>query len=448
MNRILLICLAFLGAAPLAAQEPRALQRMPIDRVVAVVGTRTILWSEVVEAVGQRRARGEEVPQDSVGQLEYARKLVQELIDEEILVTRALQDTSITVADADLATTVDEQLKRLRGNFPNEAEFLRALRGAGFGNLDEYRRWLTEQARRGELQRRFVQTMQRDGKMAPVAVSDADVTAAYNEQKDRLPKRPPAVVFRQIVVPTTASEQAKRVARAKAESLLVEIRGGADFEQVARRESMDPSSKEQGGDLGWNRRDQMVPEFDRVMFALRPGQLSGVTETQYGYHIIRVDRVKPAEVKARHVLIMPAFDSVDIARSRARADSVLGLWKTGTPYDTLLARFHDRDEMEGSLDPFPRSQLPESYATAFEGKRAGEFIGPFPIEDRQRGVPKYVLAQLTEVIEAGDYTVEDLREQIRQNLSQERGFRRMIDRLRKETYVVVMPLEGMVGKGP
>lgn len=423
------------------------MQNAPIDRVVAVVGSRTILWSEVIEAVGQRRARGDEVPQDSAGQLEYARTLVQELIDEEILVSRAIQDTSITVADADLTQTVEDQLKRLRGNFPNEAEFLRALRGAGFGNLEEYRRWLTEQARRGELQRRYVSRMQRDGKMVPVAVSDAEVTEAYNRQKDRLPKRPPAVVFRQIVVPTIASEQAKRVARAKAESLLVEVRNGADFEQVARRESMDPQSKEQGGDLGWTRRDQTVPEFDRVLFALRPGQISNVTETQYGFHIIRVDRVKPAEVKARHILIMPKFDSTDIARSRARADSVLAQWRSGTPYDSLVARYHDRDEMEGSLEPFPRSQLPESYARAFEGKRAGEFIGPFSIEDRQRGVPKFVLAQLTQVIEAGDYTVEDLREQIRQNLSQERAFRRLIDRLRKETYVAVMPLEGMLGKG-
>lgn len=446
MNRLLLLLLASLGAAPLAAQGTRTLQSTPIDRVVAVVGSRSILWSEVVEAVGQRRARGEDVPQDSVGQLDYAKRLVQELIDEEILVSRALQDTSITVADADLTSTVEEQLKRLRGNFPNEAEFLRALRGAGFGNLEEYRRWLTEQARRGELQRRFVRKMQSEGKMVPVAVSDAEVTEAYNNQKEKLPKRPPAVVFRQIVIPTLASEPAKRAAKAKAESLLVEIRGGADFEQVARRESMDPQSKEQGGDLGWNRRDQTVPEFDRVLFSLRPGQISSVTETQYGFHIIRVDRVKPSEVKARHVLIMPKYDSTDIARSRALADSVLRLWRSGTPYDTLVARFHDRDEMEGSLDPFPRSQLPESYAKAFEGKQTGEFIGPFPIEDRQRGVPKFVLAQLTQVIEAGDYTVEDLREQIRQNLSQERAFRRLIDRLRKETYVAVMPIEGMVGR--
>ena len=62
--------------------------------------------------------------------------------------------------------------------------------------------------------------------------------------------------------------------------------------------------RQQGGDLGWNRRGPMVPEFDRVMFALNPGVLSP-SWRPFGYHIIRVDRVQPAEVKARHILHPP-----------------------------------------------------------------------------------------------------------------------------------------------
>src|SRR5207302_10547720 len=121
----------------------------------------------------------------------------------------------------------------------------------------------------------------------------------------------------------------KAAAKAKAESLLVDIKKGADFELLAKRESMDPGSKETGGDLGWNRRSQMVREFDRWMFALAPGQLSPVIETQYGYHIIRLDRAQPQEVKARHILIKPKMDSADVAAARLRADSVLAIWKNG-----------------------------------------------------------------------------------------------------------------------
>jgi parvulin-like peptidyl-prolyl isomerase len=279
--------------------------------------------------------------------------------------------------------------------------------------------------------------MQREGRLISVAVSDADITAAFERLKGNIGRRPPSVTFRQIVIPTTASPTARAAARAKADSLLAQIRAGADFEQLARRESADSASRDRGGDLGWNRREVMVPEFAVVMFTVPPGQVGPVTETQYGFHIIRVDRAKPTEVKARHILIKPVYDTADVARARKLADSVLALWKSGTPYDSLQKRFHDRDEVEGSLDPFPRDSLPESYGTAFQGKPSGAFIDPFPIHDPQRGVPKFVIAQLTEVSEGGEYTLQELRDRIRAQLQQERAFRRLIDLLKQETYVAI-----------
>lgn len=436
------------------AQQPPAptappdttLRNVALDRVVAVVGSEPILWSDVQEVILQRVSQGMQVPQDSAGQLTLAKQVVQELIDEKILLSHAEGDTALTVADADLNQTVDDQMRRLRERFPNEQQFLSAMREAGFGSANEYRAWLMEQARESELQRRFVQKMQAEGKMVPVAVSDAEVTEAFNRMRGQFPRRPPSLTFRQIVIATQASQRAKAAARAKAESLLVDLRNGADFEQVARRESMDSASAVQGGDLGWNRRDQLVPEFERVMFRLAPGQVSSVTETQYGFHIIRVDRARPSEVKVRHILIRPRYDSTDTQAARQRADSVLQQWQRGVPFDSLVARYHDRDEVENVLEPFPRDSLPPSYRQAFEGKKSGEYAGPFAIEDRQRGVPKFVVAQVTEAIEAGEYTVEDLRDRIRSQLGQERGYRRLLEMLRKATYVAVFPIEGSLGK--
>ena len=230
---------------------------------------------------------------------------------------------------------------------------------------------------------------------------------------------------------------AKEVARAKAESLLAEIRKGGDFDQIAKRESMDPGSKELGGDLGWNRRGNMVPEFDRWMFALAPGQMSPVIETPFGYHIIRVDRVQPGEVKARHILIKPHIDSADVAAAKLRADTVKMLWEGGANFDSLVARYHDRDEEKGSLQPFERTQLPDSYRKAFEGKSTGAYIDPFPIDDPARGAKKYVVAQIVKADDGGDYTLSDFKSQIRDQLAQERGMRRVIDQMRKDLYVSV-----------
>jgi hypothetical protein len=90
------------------------------------------------------------------------------------------------------------------------------------------------------------------------------------------------------------------------------------------------------------------------------------------------------------------------------------------------------------LEPFERSKLPESYQAAFTGKVDSDFVEPFAVEDRQRGVPKFVVAQLINVQEEGDYTIQDLRNQIREQLGEEKSMRRLLDSMRGEMFVSIM----------
>jgi peptidyl-prolyl cis-trans isomerase SurA len=426
-------------AAPVRAQGGGpAPDTIPFERIVAVVGTKVILWSEVLTEVNQQRAQGLiDLPPDSAGQVAVARTVLEQMVDEEVLFRHAEADTGVTVSDNEVAQSVDEQIQRIRGQFSTDQEMGTALRSSGFGNIEEYRRFLSDQMRRTELVRRYVAKLKAEGKLPPTPVSEEDVTEAFERQKDQLPQRPARVTFRQIVVPAQATAAARAAARAKADSLLVELRAGGDFALIARRESMDETTAERGGDLGWNRRGEMVPAFDRMMFALPPGVVSPVVETTFGFHIIKVDRVQPAEVKARHILIRPVIDSAQVAAAKLRADSVLALWKSGVPFDTLAAKYHDPDEVRASLEPFPREQLPESYQAAFEGKGTGDFVEPFAIDDRVRGAKKFVVAHIEESQEGGEYTLADYRIRVRDHLSEERSMRRLIDGLRKQTYVSI-----------
>ena len=293
LRKLRVWALATVCAAPVAsAQNPAPPQPAPaqpvaartaqpsvdtggisVDRIAAVVGDRPILFTEVMEEINERRAsRGLKLPTDSAEQMVVARGVIQEMIDEEVIVQHALRDTSVHVVDLDVQAAADAQMKRVRSQFKSDAEFATALKSGGFGTPEEYKRWMTEKARRNALQEKLFAKLRQTGKIVPVPVSEQDVNEAFEKSKDNLPKRPPTVTFRQLVVAAHASEAAKATARAKAESLLVEVRKGGDFEQVAKRESMDPSSKELGGDLGWNRRGTMVPPFERWMFALPPGQ--------------------------------------------------------------------------------------------------------------------------------------------------------------------------------
>lgn len=231
------------------------------------------------------------------------------------------------------------------------------------------------------------------------------------------------------------SAPAKARAKARADSLWAELRKGGDFAQVAKRESMDPGTKQLGGDLGWNRRGSgLVPEFEAMMFAVRPGELSPVFETAFGYHIIRVDRVQAAEVKASHILIAPVVDSADVAAAKAEADSVAARWRRGVPYDSLVAKHHDPTEEKGVLQPFVKDSLPPSYTGALAGTKEGDITAPFQLAN-PRGQPKYAVVQVVTETAAGEYVASEIREQIRAQLAEERAIRQMLDALRQKTFV-------------
>lgn len=99
--------------------------------------------------------------------------------------------------------------------------------------------------------------------------------------------------------------------RSKAEEVLKRARNGEDFSKLAKEFSTDPGSAEKGGDLGWFGHGQMVPEFEQAAFALKPGEISDIVETKFGYHIIKLDDRKTEtkdgkqeeQVHARHILI-------------------------------------------------------------------------------------------------------------------------------------------------
>jgi peptidyl-prolyl cis-trans isomerase SurA len=441
MNRIphFLASLLILAAAPVLAQDGFSAPAdtiVPIDGVVAVVGDQPILRTQVEEQIGALAASGQQMPTDSAGRAALAHQVLGTIIDEELLIHEA-KAQKIEVSESEISGQVDQQLTKIRGRFSNDAEFRDQLKNAGFGTPDEYRRWLLDQARRQTLQQQLFQKLRQDQKLSPAPVSEAEVDSFFQASKDQMKRLPATVTYRQIVITPKASAHADSMALAKAESLLVEIRKGADFAQVAKRESMDPGSKEQGGDLGWHRRGEFVPTFDRVYFALRPGQVSPVIKTTFGYHIIKIDRAQPSEVKGRHILIRPEIDSVQVAQAHALADSVAALWRAGANYDSLVTKYHDPAEEKMMPEPFPQEQLPPEYQAAIKGHKAGEILAPFSIVDKSRDVPKFFILQLTSVEDAREPTVADFRQQIRDQLSQQKAIRRYLNGLREQIYVSV-----------
>jgi peptidyl-prolyl cis-trans isomerase SurA len=405
-----------------------------VDRVVAVVGNRPVLASQVDEELFSRQAQGANLPTAPEQLDSVRREVVSSIVDEELLVQQAARDTAIQVTDQEVADGVEQQVRKVRGNFTSEVDYRNELKKAGFQTPEEYRRWLTDQQRRAALQNRLIDGLRSNGKLKPVAPTEQEMRKFFEHQKGNLGSRPATISFRQIVVSPKPSAAAKARARAQADSIELELRGGADFATAARRFSQDSASADQGGSLNWFRRGVMVPEFERVAFALKPGVVSDPVESPFGFHIIQVERTQPAEVQARHILLTPALDSANLDSARTLAARLSALVAKGASFDSLQRIYHDPSGGEREADNVPADKLPESYAKAIANADSGTVVPVFTLKGAG-GREQFVVLRVTGRRSQGEIRYEDVKDRIRQQLGQELAIRRYIDQLRKTTYV-------------
>lgn len=182
-------------------------------------------------------------------------------------------------------TEVDAELTKIKQRFPSQSTFEQALK----------QRELTEKKLRRAIRRGLTVRKVVDVKVKPTAepVTDEDVADFYEENKEGFVESE-KVRARHILIKVSpdVSDREKADAESKIQAVLKEARDGADFAELAKKNSECPSAS-QGGDLGYFTRGQMVKPFEEAAFTLEPGQISEIVETQFGYHIILVQDKKP-----------------------------------------------------------------------------------------------------------------------------------------------------------
>jgi len=282
MKRAAIVASALLGALSTAARAEM------VDRVAAVVNNEVITLSEVEQRALPALARAE--VKDPKERAALRQQIVHQALDQmvgEKLMEQQLRDRNMDVSDQELDATV-EAVKQEQHLSAEQLE--RALEDQGY-TMASYREMLRKTLARRKLVAQQVRPK--------VKIADEDVKAEYarwvkSEAAD------PEVHARHILVQVPAGAQAADVekARQKAVALAQEARKpGVDFAELAKKKSEGPSAAD-GGDLGFFRRGVMVPEFDKVAFSLKEGEVGDPVRTKFGWHVIKVDERRSVGVKS------------------------------------------------------------------------------------------------------------------------------------------------------
>ena len=283
-------------------------QETLVDGVAAVVGKNIIKHSDIERPMAQMRVRG------SVGDAKTSRcNIMENLILNQLLVHKGEVD-SVEVTDDEVDYYVQLYLKNdLRQYGTREA--LREATGFSYDELKEqYERMLRNMILAQRVQYTLTES---------VSVTPREVNEFFNSlPADSLPTIHERYEFSEIELAPDISEAERDRVRNQLAELRERVLKGEKFSMLATLYSQDPGSAKKGGELGFFSRGEMVGEFESAAFALKPGEVSPIIETQYGFHIIQLIERRGNTVNCRHILIIPQVSAEDLLAARMKLDSL------------------------------------------------------------------------------------------------------------------------------
>ena len=279
-----------------------------VDGVAAVVGRNIIKYSDVERSYAQIRLK-----QGAADAFNNRCAVLENLILSQLLVHKGEVD-SVEVTDDEINQYVEYYLKNDMRNYGTR-EALHEATGFTYEELKEqYQRMIHNNL----LARRVEYQLTEDVTVTPRQVADFFSTLPA----DSLPMMPERYELSEIVIEPKISEAERDRVRTQLAELRERIIKGEKFSMLATLYSQDPGSAKKGGELGFFSRGDMVSDFESAAFALKPGEVSPVVETQYGYHIIQLIERRGNNINVRHILLQPKISSTDLLQARVTLDSL------------------------------------------------------------------------------------------------------------------------------
>ncbi len=278
-----------------------------LDRIIAKVDNYIILQSDLEVAYQQALASN-----DRMG-LDTRCHVLENLVISKLMLAKADIDT-IKVDDK----LVEDQLDRRMAYMVQQVGGRDKLESQYHKTVDQ----LKNELRRSVKEMMVTQKVQ-EGITKDVKITPAEVKKFFTDiPKDSIPFFSKEVEVAQLVLMPRISRAAKLEAKAKLFSIKERIEKGEKFEELAQTYSEDPGSGRAGGDLDWAGKGMMVPEFEAAALRLKPGEMSELVETQFGYHLIKLVERKGEQYHSKHILIKPATAKADLAEASRVLDSI------------------------------------------------------------------------------------------------------------------------------
>ena len=279
-----------------------------IDKIQAIIGSEILLISDIENQYNQIISQGVIETEDMRCQI------VDELLLQNFLIHHAKIDSTIEIVSDDIDAEINNRISYFENQLGSlekvEAYFTRSIESME----DELRIIVKDQFYTQKKQSKIIS----DVKITPNEVKDFYRTLNSEE----IPIVPTKLQMSQIVIEPELSEDKKNSIKEKLNGFRKRIYNGEDFKVLATLYSDDVVSANNGGELGFMQRGDLVPEFERAAFKLKKDEISEVVESKFGYHIIQMIERRGEQINVRHILIKPKFSSLSLQNAREKINSI------------------------------------------------------------------------------------------------------------------------------
>lgn len=338
-----------------------------IDGVVAIVGTRIVLKSDVETQALQYS--------DNNDAQAVRCQVLEGLLTQKLLVTQALVD-SIEVTDDEIETELDRRIRY----FSNMAGGLQKLEEYYGKSVVEIKEEFRSDIREQMLAQRAQQEITKDLKVTP-----AEVRTFFNSiPTDSLPYYNAEVEVGEIVINPEVSPEVKALSKEKIDEIRSRIIAGEDFAKLASLYSED-GTRDLGGELGFTNRGELDPAFEAAAYSLKkPGDVSEVVESSFGYHVIQLIERRGERINVRHILVTPKTTSFDLTRASQKADSVYQMITTHKlTFEQAAQRYSQDDNTKNNGGMLINPNTNTSY---FDVEQLGQYEPQLAIEVQKMDV--------------------------------------------------------------